>query len=172
MPLLIPYQELFARVQQSLPGVTLPDMGIGPMLHVIREDYLQEEFLPSWDEFRKDYGLLLPKVTPFENKATRGICWFINLHFKAQLALAVREAHADDSTGLAQLDANIYLPQDTELNLVAGPSGHRTSILALTRDGVTWRPAFVESQLTYAQHQTTDLDAGLRAGVLVRGLWL
>ena len=49
---------------------------------------------------------------------------------------------------------------------------HRTAILAVTKDGQTWNPVFVEPQLSYAQFQTTTLDDAIARGVLLVERWL
>ena len=90
--------------------------------------------------------------------------------FIAELTFSTRIKYGDEDVAPGALEASILI-QEEPLNFVAD-GAHRTSILAVTKDGQTWNPDFVEPQLSYAQYQTTTLDDALARGVVLVERWL
>lgn len=150
----IPFLEFQMRVAQIFPDAKAQDIAPAPYVHVYDERWLQEEFWPYFCEVKRVLNERI-KARPMKNNARRGICDEINKRMICELTLATRIRYEDEDVGPGAVESTVRIT-DAPLNLV--PDGwHRCAIAAVTKDGVNWRPVFIESQLSYAQYQTTDL---------------
>jgi len=147
------------------PDCRLQDIAPAPFVHIYDETALREEFWPVWGEIRKEIDRKIP-VRPMTNNARRRICEAINKRLVAELLLAVIQTYDDEDVSLGAVEASVQIPPGQPLNLVSD-GWHRTLIIGVTKDQVNWRPVFVESQLFYADYQTTDMGDAVARGTRV-----
>ena len=168
-PVKIPWLEFQQRIAALAPDCKAQILAPAPYVHVFDAKWLQEDFWPVWCGVKRELNEAVP-VRPMENNSRRGICDEITKRFIAELTLSTRIKYGDEDVAPGALEASILI-QEEPLNFVSC-GAHRTAILAITKDGQTWNPAFVEPQLFYAQFQTTTLDDALARGVLLVERWL
>lgn len=166
----IPWLEFQVGLATQAPDLRLQEIAPAPYVHVYDEDALREEFWPVWGEIRKEIDRKIP-VRPMTNNSRRRICEAINKRLVSELLLAVIQAYNDDDVSLGGAETSVQIPPGYMLNRVAD-GWHRTLILALTRNQKTWRPVFVESQLYYADYQTTDVGDAVAAGTRLVECWM
>ena len=165
----IPWLEFQQRISALAPSCSIQFLAPAPYVHVFDAQWLQEDFWPIWCEIKRELNEAVPS-RPMKNNARRGICDEITKRFIAELTLSTRIKYGDEDVAPGALEASIMI-YDEPVNLVSD-GAHRTSILAVTNDGQTWNPVFVEPQLSYAQFQTTTLDDAIARGVLLVERWL
>ena len=159
----IPFLEFQSRVAGVFPDAHGQAIAPAPYVHVFDETWLQETFWPHWCAVKRAIDEQLP-ARPMTNSGQRGICDEINKRLIAELILSCRIANADANIAPGALEASVLIVGG--LNRVAS-GAHRCAIAAVTKNGTEWRPVFIESQLSYADYETTDmLDAAGRGTVL------
>ena len=167
----VPFQEFLQRVKAVFPDAQTQTIATAPYVHVFNADFLKEEFWPVWQSIVREVN---SKVInrPLENNARRGICDEITARFKAECALSTRQLYGDDDVGPGILEASVLIPADYELNRVPGYGAHRTAIMAVTDDGQTWQPLFIEPQLSYAFFKTTPLPVAADSRLHLVECWV
>lgn len=167
----IPFAELTSRIRDVYPDMKFQDVATAPYVHVFDAGFFQEEFWPVWSAIVKEINRAVPN-RPLENNARRGLCDEVTKRFAAELCLSTRQRYGDEDVGPGVREVSVLIPDQYALNMVPGLGWHRTAIVAITTDGVAWRPLFVEPQLNYAQYQTTTLDDAAVAGVIGHECWI
>lgn len=160
----IPFHEFTKAVTGAFPNARVQIMPIAPYVHVFDSEFVAHEFWPVWREIVIQINEKV-KNRPLENNAERGICDEINTRFVAECALSTRQTYGDEDVGPGVLAASLIIPHGYNLNAVPGFGGHRTAIMAMTSDGKTWAPHFIEPQLKHGHFQTTRLPDACLAGV-------
>ena len=168
-PVKIPWLEFQQRISALAPSCSIQFLAPAPYVHVFDAQWLQEDFWPVWCETKRELNQTVP-ARPLENNARRGICDEITKRFIAELTLSTRIKYADEDVAPGAQEVSVIIYNEP-LNFVSD-GAHRTAILAVTKDGQTWNPVFVEPQISYAQYQTTTLDDALARGVLLVERWL
>lgn len=167
----IPFHEFIKGITAVFPETQTQILPISAYVHVFDETQIQEEIWPVWCEIKAEVNRKV-RNRPLENNATRGICDEITGRFKSELTMSSRQTHGDEDVGPGMVEASLLIPDKYSLNHVPGFGGHRTAIVAVTRDGLSWRPVFVEPQLRYANYKTTALPDALAAGVMLVECWV
>jgi len=168
-PVKIPWLEFQQRIAALAPDCKAQILAPAPYVHVFDAKWLQEDFWPIWCEIKRELNEAVSS-RPLENNARRGICDEITKRFIAELTLSTRIKYADEDVAPGAQEVSVIIYNEP-LNFVSD-GAHRTAILAVTKDGQTWNPVFVEPQISYAQYQTTTLDDALARGVLLVERWL
>ena len=165
----IPFIEFQLRIAQVFPDARGQDIAPAPHVHIFDETWFQETFWPYLGAVKREINAKV-SVRPLQNNVRRGICDEINKRMLAELTLCTRTAHDDADVAPGAVEATVLIGTEP-LNLV--PTGwHRCAIVGLPKDHVSWRPVFVESQLDYANYQTTDLLDAAGRGVVLRESFL
>ena len=170
--MVIPYHEFVNVIEVTCGGLkgSKPWMIPAPNVNILNLEWLRNDFLSAWVSYKYEYAKQQNK--PLENNPVRGICDEIAGRCKSLLMEASRKEMNDGNACGAVAEVNIIIPAGYALNQVPGFGGHRTLIVGVTEDNISWRPIMFEQQLTYASYKDTTLDAAVGAGVTFFDLWV